>query len=151
MNIIIKKNLNCLLNKNIFIKIINILTKNGKKTQAEKILLKILVLLKKNNKNTIKIILTSLENSKPLLILRTQKKRKITRIIPTPINKKKQINYGILNLINITKKKIKKPMHLQLLNEILNTYNDQGTIIAYKEQLYKTANENKLLTRYSKK
>jgi hypothetical protein len=38
MNIIIKKNLNCLLNKNIFIKIINILTKNGKKTQAEKIL-----------------------------------------------------------------------------------------------------------------
>lgn len=42
-------------------------------------------------------------------------------------------------------------MHLQLLNEILNTYNDQGTIITYKEQLYKTANENKLLTRYSKK
>lgn len=143
--------LNNFLKKSLFIKLINSLMLGGKKTKAETILLKLIKLLKKKNKNPIKMLTKALNNAKTSLIIRTQKKRKMSRLVPTPISDKKQLNYAILNIIGITRKKLTKATHLQLLQELMNISKKKGPIMDYKKQLYKTAEENKLLTRFNKK
>lgn len=143
--------LTSILKKKIIIKLINTIMKNGKKTKAENIIFNLIKLLKKKNKNPIKFLIQALNNAKPLLVLRIKKKRKITKIIPTPISIKKQINYGIKNLITITKKNNKKNFTLSLIEEILKLYNNTGDVIEYKKKIYTIANDNKLLTRFNKK
>lgn len=143
--------LTSILKKKIIIKLINTIMKNGKKTKAENIIFNLIKLLKKKNKNPIKFLIQALNNAKPLLVLRIKKKRKITKIIPTPISIKKQINYGIINLITITKKNNKKNFTLSLIEEILKLYNNTGDVIEYKKKIYTIANDNKLLTRFNKK
>ena len=136
--------------KKLFIKFVNMIMINGKKEKAEKILLNAMRLLKKKYKNPIKIIIKALINSKLLLVLHIRKKRKTTQTIPTPITELKQLKYGMLNIINVTKKKRKISMHLRLLQEFINISNNKGTIIDHKKQIYKTAEKNKLLLKHSR-
>ena len=134
--------------KKLFVKFVNIIMVNGKKEKAEKVLLSTIKLLKKKYKNPIKIITRALINSKLLLVLHVKKKRKITQTIPTPILEKKQLKYGMVNIINVTKKNKKIPMHLRLLQEFINISNNKGTIIDNKKQIYKSAEQHKLLLKH---
>ena len=142
---------NKFLNKKIFKKLIQSIMLKGKKIKAEKIVLEVLKLLKLQHKNPLKILINALKNSKPAIILRIQKKRKRSRTIPTVLTEIKQLNYGISTLVKLSKKKIKKNMHIQLHKEVLLLSKRQGSVIEYKKQLYKTANENKLLLKFNKK
>jgi small subunit ribosomal protein S7 len=147
-----KKILNNFLKKSLFIKFINFLMISGKKTQAEKIFLTLLKNIKKHTKNNpIILLIFILKNISPLLVLRTHKKRKISRIVPTPLTKKKQLLYGMHNLIKISKKNLTKKMHKQLFDEIINIANNKGNTIQYNQQIYNLAYENKLLIKYNKK
>lgn len=148
----LEKPYSTLLQKQIAIKIVNHLMIHGKKTKAESILVKTLKLIKQEEKiNPCIVLIDALVNAKIPIVLRTQKKRKMVRIVPTPITEEKQINYAILNIINFSKKKLKMSMHLHLFKEIMNIYRKKGNIIDYKRQLYKTAEENKLLSRFNKR
>ena len=61
------------------------------------------------------MIVKAIYLSKPLLIIKTQKKRKMLRVIPKPLNEKKQLSYGFLYLVAITRKKKKQTMTKQLI------------------------------------
>lgn len=124
-------------------KFINLLMLDGKKSKAEKIIFNIFIKLKKEKKNPLKIIIKAINNSKPLIRLKIQKKRKLTKIIPVPIREKKQITYAINSIIKLTKQKQKNKFENQLFIELLNAYNNTGTLIEQKKILYKKANENK--------
>lgn len=152
-NLIISSNFSkSFLKKKLIIKIINHLMIHGKKTKAESILIKIFKLIRqKEKKNPYKVLIKALYNAKTSIVLRLQKKRKMVRIVPTPITEEKQLNYAVLNIINVSKKKLKMSIHLQLFKEIINIYNNKGNIVDYKKQLYKTAEENKLLSRFNKR
>lgn len=134
--------------KKLFIKFVNIVMINGKKEKAEKILLHTMKLLKKKYKNPIKIITRALVNSKLLLVLHIKKKRKRTQTIPTPILETKQLKHSMVSIINVTKKKKKIPMHLRLLQEFITISNNKGTIIENKKQIYKSAEQHKLLIKH---
>lgn len=139
------------LKKKLFIKIINTIMIDGKKTLAEKIFLTVLKDMKKNFKNPMIVLTLAIRNSSPLIVLRTHKKRKISRVVPTPLTEKKQLLYGIINLVKISKKNAKKNMHKQLFDEISNISQNKGNIVEYKKKIYNLAYENKLLIKYNKK
>lgn len=138
------------LKKNIFSKFINFLMKDGKKSKAEKIFFEVLKHYQSQKINAMARIVKAIYLSKPLLIIKTQKKRKMLRVIPKPLNEKKQLSYGFLYLMAITRKRKKQTMAKQLIQEFNNIINNTGPVIEYKKQIYSIAESNKLLTRYNK-
>jgi ribosomal protein S7 len=125
-------------------KLLNQLTKNGKKQTSEKILLKSFKKLqKKSIKETKEIIKTSLVLTTPLFkvhVIENKKQRKKNRKI-------KKIPYFILNnysrislAIKFIMKSIKnksEPLHSKLENEILLTSQQKGDSINFKKDLQK--------------
>lgn len=139
------------INRYLLKKIINFLTKKGKKTVARKILKKIFINLREiSNKNPYIILYLALNNLKPHL--ETRKMRKAGRIeeIPVPLKKKRQtflvFKWFFLGL-KVNKLKNLKCFNL-LTKEILDLSNNSGNSITFKKNSISNAYKNRAIYHY---
>lgn len=139
------------INRYLLKKIINFLTKKGKKTLARKILKKIFINLREISlKNPYIILYLALNNLKPHL--ETRKMRKAGRIeeIPVPLKKKRQtflvFKWFFLGL-KVNKVKNLKCFTL-LTKEILDLSNNSGNSIIFKKNSISNAYKNRAIYHY---
>ena len=141
-------------------KIINILTKKGKKATVEKVFLKaIKTLQQEHNKSTEKLIKLAVYHSlSPFKILtfrqKTKKKKKKVREAPFYIKSyENQISFAIKNLlkiINVKKKSQFKKCHNNLKNEILLASKNSSHSVEIKKNIQKFITDKRYLLRYYK-
>jgi ribosomal protein S7 len=144
-------------NKNKIInKILNHITKNGKKIKSEQILLKSIKELQKPFKKQIKkIIQLTLISSSPIfkVLITTFKKRKKKKdkISSTFIlNQRTRISFAIKSIINETKKHSTQYFYKTLKKKIIEINQLEGPIISTKNETQKKVVINKHLFKYYK-
>jgi ribosomal protein S7 len=123
------------------IKILNLLTYNGKKKKSENILLKIFKNLQKfSSKHSKKIIKLALIFSTPFFKIHKiiNKKRKYIKQIPTIIiNEKTRISLAIKFILKNIKNKKSNDLSLNFYNDIFLIAQNQGLIVQKKNELQK--------------
>lgn len=149
---ILKKNTSKIfINRYILKKIINFLTKKGKKVLARKILKKIFINLREiTGKNPYIILYLALNNLKPHI--GTRKMRKAGRIeeVPVPFKKNRQ-TYLIFKwfFLSIKENKLKNYKCFNLIiKEILDLLNNGGNSIVFKKKLIENAYRNRAICHF---
>ena len=137
--------------KNIFIKM---LLKKGNKNIAENLYNNILIeLLKKTKQKPIFILIKTIDNLSPTLKLinvpinKRKKRKKKSRYFLIFFKKEKQIKNSI-NYIILFYKKRKTNFLKNIVNEILNTFNNKSKSIEKNKEIYKEINKLRYNIKY---
>lgn len=143
-NIQIKNNLQYLTRK-----FVNHLMVDGKKENAEKIFLKTLSLLYvKEKKSPLVIFLQAIENTKPLVEIRSARRGGATYQIPIPVQEKRAISLGIKWLLQAAKKRGNSSMVSNLSNTFLEASRNLGESVKKKESIHQIALKNRSFTHF---
>lgn len=121
-------------------KFTNCLMREGKKTQAEKLLRKTLSILGAKH---IHLLWLALKNVRPLIEVRTIRVRGANHQVPIPVNSKRSTSLAIKWLINSARKKKGMSTAYLLTDEILLASERRGEAYKRKLQIHKTAVDNR--------
>ena len=127
------------------VKFIKCLMRNGKRTQAEKLLLKALSLL---GKKPAFVLLKALENIRPLVELRTIRVRGANHQVPIPVSAKRSTCVAIKWIINSARKKRGASIVITLTSEIVSASKRQGEAYKKKLQIHQDAVKNRAYQHY---
>jgi len=126
------------------VKFLNNLMYDGKKSTAEKILLKTFKNLKRiTNKDPHKVFIDAVDNTKPLISLKSIRIGGTSYQIPMETSPQKQLSQAIKFIIASARSRNGHKMEDKLTNEILDCYNNQGISIKKKEEIHKSAEANR--------
>ena len=132
--------------------IINKITKNGKKSIAQKIFYKTLKDLEENLKEEpTTIIKKIIYNITPTVEPKTRRIGGNVLSIPIQINSSRGLSIALSLLTKITRKKSGKNIKTKLKKELLDAYNNTGTCVKKKDEIHKIAEANKAFTNYKLK
>nr|YP_006280848.1 ribosomal protein S7 [Cyanophora paradoxa]ADW79202.1 ribosomal protein S7 [Cyanophora paradoxa] len=135
--------------KFLVLKIINNLTKNGKKFMAERVMCNLLNLLqKKYNINPIKILWIVLKKIKPSVEMINRRKSGKIYQIPKIIKPKRQLKIAIKWLFNNNYSQKKNTLEYNLFNEINGIINLKSECLKKKEKLHRLAESNRIYLHY---
>lgn len=130
-------------------KFINILMVDGKKVTSEKIVSKVFLNLKKElGMNPLEVFLVAIENVKPLIEVRPRRIAGKTYQIPMEISPNKQLNLAIKWIIESARNGSANNIVDNLTVELRNAYEDKGSAVRKKQDLYKLALVNRAFTHY---
>lgn len=129
-------------------KFVNHLMHDGKKEKAEKIFLETLILIYKKEKiEGIIVFLKALENSKPLVEVRSVRRGGATYQIPVPLKEKRSLSLGIKWLLEAARKK-KGAFPGNLAVALIEASRNQGECIKKREALHLVALKNRSFTHF---
>lgn len=98
----------------------------------------------------LQIFLDAIENSKPIIGVRAMKKGGNMYQVPTPINQRRRRFLAIKWLITAAREQQKgnARMYKKLAKELLDAYNNEGTVMNKKHELHKRAEDNRAYAHY---
>lgn len=135
--------------KKIISKLVNFLMKNGKKTSSEKIVSSSMRLIKQSTDEVpLKIVLKSIENSRPLVELKSIRIGGVTHQIPIETNLKRQDSLAIRWIVHHARQRSEKKMSERLARELLDIYYNKGLTIQKKEEQHRRAENNRAFAHY---
>ncbi len=135
-NIVVSKFINCMMLK-------------GKKGVAEQAFYKALELIgNRTQKDPIEVFITSLENVKPLVEVKSRRVGGATYQVPVEIRPERRQALAIRWIINNARNRNEKTMFQKLAGELLDAYNNTGASIKKKEDTHKMAEANKAFAHY---
>jgi len=130
-------------------KFINGLMRRGKKSVAESILYRAFDMIQiRTKQDPLKLFKQALENSKPLLEVRSRRVGGATYQVPIEVRHERRTSLAIRWLISFSKKRNEKSMHEKLAMELLDAAGNRGTTIKKKEDTHKMAEANKAFAHY---
>jgi len=125
-------------------KFVNGLMRRGKKSTASRIFYDTLEILgKKSNEEPLKIFKQALENTKPVLEVRSKRVGGANYQIPIEVPTNRRTALGIRWIIGAAKDRGEKSMEEKLAGEILDAANNKGAAIKKKEDTHRMAEANK--------
>ncbi len=125
-------------------KFINGLLRKGKKSTASKIFYETLQLLgKKTNDEPLKIFKQAVENTKPVLEVRSKRVGGANYQIPIEVPSNRRIALSIRWIVTAAHSRGEKSMEERLAAELLDAANNRGTAIKKKEDTHRMADANK--------
>lgn len=129
-------------------KFVNHLMKSGKKEKAEKIFLGSLnFIYQKEKKEGITVFLKALDNSKPLVEVRSVRRGGATYQVPIPLKEKRSLSLGMKWLIDASRKK-SGPVALNLSSTLIEASKNQGDCVKKKDALHIIALKNRSFTHF---
>lgn len=129
-------------------KFINHLMEDGKKEKAEKIFLDSLNHINfKEKKEGIFVLFQALENSKPLIEIRSVRRGGATYQIPVPLKEKRSISLGIKSLLEFAKRK-KGPFYINLAQTLIEASKNLGESVKKREATHSIALKNRSFTHF---
>ena len=140
-------------------KIINQMMKGGKKSTAQAILYNALDLaLKKlpdlegetDEEKQVVILTKAIENAKPAVEVRSKRVGGANYQVPREVKKARQQSLAIRWIIDNSRKKKGKPMHLRLAEELVDAHNGTGASVTWKENIHKMAEANKAYAHFAR-
>jgi len=140
-------------------KIINKLMQGGKKTTAQQIFYKALEVASKklpeieaeSELERQEIIFNqALENIRPSVEVRSKRVGGANFQVPREVKRNRQQSLAIRWLIDNSRKKKGKPMHMRLSEEFVDAYNGTGASVTWKENVHKMAEANKAYAHFAR-
>lgn len=129
-------------------KFVNHLMKSGKKEKAEIIFLESLnFIYKKEKKEGMTVFLKALENSKPLVEVRSVRRGGATYQVPIPLKEKRSLSLGMKWLIEASRKK-SGPLVYSLSSTFIEASRNQGECVKKKDALHMVALKNRSFTHF---
>jgi len=127
-------------------KFISHLMKSGKKSKAEKILKNVFFKISLKGQSPINILTLAVNNVKPIIEIRNVRSKGKSFQVPFPITTSRQISTAckILLKSSITKKNFEN----SLVEELIQSANNQSQSVKTTNSIYKLAYKNRLFTRY---
>ena len=137
-------------NSKLVSKFINIIMLKGKKSIAQKIVYNAINMAQETLKQEsgLDVFLKALENVKPQVKVKSRRVGGATYQIPVEIDPDNQVFLAINWMVQFSRKKKGKPMHVSLANELVDAYNNTGSSVKKKEDTHKMSAANKAFAHY---
>ncbi len=130
-------------------KFINCMMLKGKKGVSETIFYRAMdILEKKTQKDPVEVFVQALENTKPLVEVKSRRVGGATYQVPIEIRPERRQALGIRWLITNSRNRSEKTMYEKLAGELMDAYNNTGVSIKKKEDTHKMAEANKAFAHY---
>jgi small subunit ribosomal protein S7 len=130
----------------IFKKFISQIMKDGKKFKSEKILKKILVGISLKGYSPMSTVIMAVNNVKPIVDVRTVRRRGKKFRVPFPLKNSRQITKSIQTLLRVSKNKIF--FEKFLIEELINSAIGRSRSIKATLRLHKFAFQNRSFSNY---
>ena len=130
-------------------KFINSMMWAGKKSTAEGIFYEALNRLQqKGGDEPLKLFKKAVENTKPLLEVKTRRVGGANYQVPVEVNPDRRTSLAIRWLVTYARGRAEKGMIDKLTNELLDAANGRGAAIKKKEDVHRMAEANKAFAHY---
>jgi len=130
-------------------KFINNIMRGGKKSNAEAILYQAFDQTpQKTQQDPLKIFKQAVENTKPILEVRSRRVGGATYQVPVEVRYERRQSLAIRWLLGFSKKRNENSMHEKLAGELLDAANNRGATIKKREDTHKMAEANKAFAHY---
>ena len=128
---------------------VNNVLRQGKKSLAEKVVYTALDnIAEKTKEDPLKVFHKAIENTSPLLEVRSRRVGGATYQVPVEVREKRRVALSIRWLINNAKGRSGRSMAEKLTAELLDAYGNQGGAIKKKEEVHRMAEANKAFAHY---
>lgn len=133
-------------------KIINKIMLDGKKSTAQSVFYEALDLASKKlpEVEPVEIFTQAIENAKPMVEVRSKRVGGANYQVPREVKKNRQQSLAIRWVIDNSRKKKGKPMHLRLAEELVDAHNGTGASVTWKENIHKMAEANKAYAHFAR-
>jgi len=137
-------------NQKIVSRFINILMKDGKKWNAEKIIYGSLDILQQKTQkaDVLEVLNKAIDNVRPLLELKSRRVGGATYQIPVEVKGDRGSQLAMRWMRNAARSRKGKPMEQRLADELMDAYNGQGTSVKKREEIHKMAEANRAFSHY---
>ncbi len=136
-------------NSKLVAKFIRSIMRDGKKSLAESILYNALGIIEDKTKGPpLKIFEQAVDNSRPLIEVKSRRVGGSTYQVPTEIRPSRRTALGIRWIIDFARKRPEKRMSQKLAAELLDAANKRGASIKKKEDTHKMAEANKAFAHF---
>lgn len=123
---------------------INGLTRKGKKSTASRIFYNTLEIMgKKTNDEPLKVFKQAIENTKPVLEVRSKRVGGANYQIPIEVGSSRRISLSIRWIITAATARGEKSMEERLAGELLEAASNRGIAVKKKEDTHRMAEANK--------
>ncbi|MBD3427189.1 MAG: 30S ribosomal protein S7 [Candidatus Omnitrophica bacterium] len=131
-------------------KFINMVMERGKKSIAEKIVYGALDVIKEKiaDKDPLEVFTQSIENGRPLLEVKSRRIGGATYQVPIEVKTDRGQFMAMRWIRDFARNQKGRPMKDKLADEILATYNKEGSTIKKREDTHKMAEANKAFAHY---
>src|SRR5499433_3840086 len=121
----------------------------GKKSTAQRVFYGAMdQVAKKTNDDALKIFKKAIENTKPLLEVKTRRVGGANYQVPVEVNPFRRTSLAIRWIVGYARDRGEKGMIDKLTNELLDAANNRGAAIKKKEDVHRMAEANKAFAHY---
>ena len=133
-------------------KIINKIMLDGKKTTAQTLFYEAVdvVCSKVEGAEAVDVFTKAIENIKPRVEVRSKRVGGANYQVPREVKKARQQSLAIRWIVDNSRKKKGKPMHLRLAEELVDAFNGTGASVTWKENIHKMAEANKAYAHFAR-
>jgi small subunit ribosomal protein S7 len=136
-------------NSKLVSRFIKTIMRDGKKSLAESILYESFdIIEKKTNEPPLIVFEKALENTKPMIEVKSRRVGGSTYQVPTEIRPSRRTALGIRWIIGLARKRSEKSMANKLAGELMDAANKRGASVKKKEDTHKMADANKAFAHY---
>ena len=125
--------------------LINVIMKSGKRTLAERIVYgafeKVSEKLQKGD--PVDLLMGALENARPKLEVKSRRVGGATYQVPVEISFERQESLALRWIVNAATGRKGTPMREAIASEIIDAYNNTGSVVKKKEEMHKMAQANR--------
>ena len=131
-------------------KFINQLMQRGKKTVARKIVYGAFDLVKADSKkDPVEVFRKAIENSAPLLQVRSRRVGGATYQVPMEVKPGKATSFAMKWILAAARAKKGKSMTVKLAEELLAAYKNEGAAVRKKEDTHRMAEANRAFAHFA--
>ena len=125
--------------------LINVIMKSGKRTLAERIVYgafeKVSEKLQKGD--PVDLLMGAMENARPKLEVKSRRVGGATYQVPVEISFERQESLALRWIVNAAGARKGTPMREAIAAEIIDAYNNTGSVVKKKEEMHKMAQANR--------
>lgn len=137
--------------KNVLVtKFVNNMMLDGKKAVSEKIFYNAIDIIadKMKEENAVDVFIQAVENTKPLLEVRSRRVGGATYQVPVEVRPARKQALALRWLIDYSRKRNEKTMAERLANELMAAFKKEGASIKKREDTHKMAEANKMFAHF---
>lgn len=136
-------------NSELVAQLINVVMSRGKKSVSQKIVYKAFdTLQEKTKQDPLEVFLQGLENSKPVVQVKSRRVGGTNYQVPVEVRPEQQVGIGLRWLVTAARGRKGKAMDEALAGELLDAFNNTGSAVKKKEETHRMAQANKAFAHY---
>ncbi len=137
-------------NSELVARIINYMMRKGKKSTSERIVYGALEEIEsKMSQDPLEVLMRAVDNMKPRVEVRSRRVGGATYQVPVEISRARQLALALRWLRQFSSQRRGMPMERAMATEIMDAYNNQGSVIKRREDTHKMAQANKAFAHYA--